>query len=272
MARTAERGPVIDRLRAVNPRLAIAYSDTMHRFRWRRAPVARITRAFVRHHGLTVQAGPFAGMRYPDYAVGRGELVVAQLLGAYEHELQPAIEEVKAGGFDTIVDIGASDGYYAAGLAWALPDSTVHAYEMNPFPARVCRALAEENGVADRIHLRGECTRADLERMPARRAFVLSDCEGAEEELMDPAAVPLLRESMLIVELHEFAAPGIEETVRRRFEPTHEIEVLHTRCRWIADWPKLLEVPGVGYMDREVGLSEFRPQPMKWAVMRPKSA
>jgi hypothetical protein len=89
---------------------------------------------------------------------------------------------------------------------------------------------------------------------------------------MDPEAVPMLRQSMLIVELHEFAAPRIEDTMRRRFETSHEIEVLDTRCRWTADWPKLHEVPGVGYMDRELGLSEFRPQPMKWAVMRPKSA
>jgi hypothetical protein len=270
--RESERGPVIDRLRAVSPRLAVAYSETMHRFRWRRAPVARITRAFVRHHGLTVQDGPFAGMRFPDYAVGKGEFLVPQLLGAYEHELRPAIADVVEGGYQTIVDIGASDGYYAVGLARALPGSTVHAFEQNPFPARVCRALARENGVDERVLLHGKCTVEELRGLPAGRAFVLSDCEGAEAELMDPEAVPMLRQSMLIVELHEFAAPRIEDTMRRRFETSHEIEVLDTRCRWTADWPKLHEVPGVGHMDRELGLSEFRPQPMKWAVMRPKSA
>jgi hypothetical protein len=270
--RESERGPVIDRLRAVSPRLAVAYSETMHRLRWRRAPVARITRAFVRRHGRTVQAGPFAGMRFPAYAVGKAEFLVPQLLGAYEHELRAAIAEVVAGGYETIVDIGASDGYYAVGLAKALPGSTVHAFEQNPFPARVCRALARENGVAERVQLHGKCTIDELRRLPARRAFVLSDCEGAEADLMDPEAVPMLRETMLIVELHEFAAPGIEGTIRRRFEATHEIELIDTRCRWTADWPKLHEVPGVGYMDREIGLSEFRPQPMKWAVMRPGSA
>jgi predicted O-methyltransferase YrrM len=252
-------------------RAKIAYADTRHRLRWRRAAVARITRRFVSHHGLTVQAGPFAGMRFPDFAVGRGELVVPQLLGAYELELRPAIESVIQAAPATVVDIGASDGYYAVGLARACPAGTVYAYEMNFFPARVCRALAEHNGVADRVLLRGECKVEDLQQLaPAGATFVLSDCEGAERELMDPEAVPWLRESMLVVELHDFAAPGIEETIRARFEPSHDIEVVRSRRRYVADWPALAEVPKVDYMDRELGVSEFRPVPIAWAVMSPR--
>jgi len=103
----------------------------------------------VRTHGLTVLSGPFAGMRYPPFAVERGELIVAQLLGAYEMELHDAVRDVIARRPQQVVDIGASDGYYAAGFARALPEAVVHAYEMNPFPARVCAALARENGVPE---------------------------------------------------------------------------------------------------------------------------
>ena len=183
-------------LRAAVPgRVKAAHADAMHRLRWRRSPVARITRAYVRHHGLTVRAGPFAGMVYPEFAVGRGELVVAQLLGAYERELQPAIERVVAAAPEQIVDVGASDGYYAVGLALRCPRSSVHAFELNPFPAEVCRRLAEVNGVAGRVQLRGECRREDLAALEDRPSFVLSDCEGGEDVLMDPDAVPLLRRS-----------------------------------------------------------------------------
>jgi hypothetical protein len=254
----------------VDPRVKAAIVDAVHRTRWWRFPVRRVTRGFVRHHGLVVQRGPFAGMRYPTFAVGRGELVVPQLLGAYEAELQPFVEEVVAGGFEQIVDIGGSDGYYAVGFARACPDAEVRVYEMNPFPARVCLALARENGVA--IDLRGECTVAELQALPKRRTFVLCDCEGAEAVLMDPEQVPLLRECTAIVELHDFAAPGIEDTIRERFSATHDIEVVPTAPRYPADYPALSDVPGLNFMDRHLGVAEFRPVPMSWALLRPRAA
>ena len=258
--------------RRIDPRLKHAYADRTHMLRWRRSPVARITTRFVGHYGLTVQQGPFAGMRYPQYAVGRGELVVPQLLGSYERELHPALERVVARGYEQVVDIGASDGYYAVGLAKQMPGATVQAFEMNDFPARVCRALAAENGVADRIELHGLADLEALRALPERGSFVLCDCEGCEDELMDPGAVPLLRQSDLIVELHEFAVPGIQATIERRFGPTHEIEIVQTDKRYIGEFPKLMDLPGVDYVDRELGVSEFRPLPMKWAVLTRKAA
>jgi predicted O-methyltransferase YrrM len=262
--------PLRERQSALD-RAKIAYADARHRLQWRRVPVARITRRFVSRHGLTVQAGPFAGMEFPRFAVGRGEFVVPQLLGAYELELRPAIESVIQARPATIVDIGASDGYYAVGLALACPASTVHAYEMNFFPARVCRRLAEHNGVADRIVMRGECRVEDLQALaPGGSTFVLSDCEGAEQDLMDPDAVPWLRTSRLIVELHDFAAPGVEDTIRARFEPSHAVEVIRSQRRYVSEWPALTEIPKLGYMDREVGVNEFRLVPIAWAVMNPR--
>jgi predicted O-methyltransferase YrrM len=220
---------------------------------------------------LKVQAGPFAGMEFPRFAVGRGELLVPQLLGSYELELRAALESVIRAAPSTVVDIGASDGYYAVGLARACPASTVYAYEMNFFPARVCRRLAEHNGVGDRVVLRGECRVEDLQRLaPSDPTFVLSDCEGGEQALMDPEAVPWLRTSRLIVELHDFAAPGIEDTIRTRFEPSHEIEIVQSRRRYVAEHRALMEVPGVGYMDRELGVNEFRPVPIAWAILSRK--
>lgn len=256
----------------LDPRIKTAWADAVHRARWFRFPVRRVTRAFVRRYGLTVQGGPFEGMRFPEYAVGRGELVVPQLLGAYEAELQPSVEAVIAGRYEQIVDIGGSDGYYGVGFALACPESDVIVYEMNPFPARVCRALAEENGVAGRIDMRGECTVEELQALPDRRTFVLCDCEGAEAVLMDPERVPLLRSSAAIIELHDFAAPGIRQTVLDRFGPTHDIEIVETRQRHPADYPALDGVPGINYMDRHLAVAEFRPMPMSWAVLRPRGA
>jgi predicted O-methyltransferase YrrM len=251
-------------------RLKRSHADLRHRLRWRRSPIARMTRAFVAHHGLTVQAGPFAGMTYPGFAVERGELVVAQLLGSYEREIAGAIQRAVDRRFEQYIDIGASDGYYAVGFARSCPSSVVYAYEMNPFPARVCRELAIANAVEGRLHLRGECRVEDLAALPERPSFVLCDTEGAEASLMDPDAVPLLRSATLIVELHAFAVPDIEQTVSERFARTHHIDVMRTQPRYTGEFPALMEVPGVSYLDRQLAVAEFRPYPMAWAVMEPR--
>jgi hypothetical protein len=251
-------------------RLKRGYADLRHLSAWRRLPVARVTRAYIAANGLVVQAGPFAGMRYPRYAVGRAELLVPKLLGAYEQELHGELQAVPAARFDTIVDIGASDGYYAVGFALKGPDSRVVAYEMNPFPARVCRALAVENGVAARVDLRGECRPQDLLELPQGSLFVLCDAEGAERELMDPERAPRLRDASAIVELHEFASPGVTEEISRRFAGTHDVRILHSGSRYIADYPALMSVPDVGYMDREMAVSEFRHSRISWAVLTPR--
>jgi hypothetical protein len=259
-------------LRSLIPRrLKVAHADLVHRWRWQRSPIARITRAFVAHHGLAVQAGPFAGMTYPRFAVERGELVVAQLLGSYEREIAPAIQRAVDRRFEQYVDIGASDGYYAVGFARSVPSSTVYAYEMNPFPARLCRRLAAANGADRPLELLGECRLEDLRALPDRPSFVLCDAEGAEACLMDPAAVPLLRSASLVVELHAFAVPEVEQLIMERFSATHTIEIVRTQPRYIGEFPALMEVPGVTYIDRQLAVAEFRPHPMAWAVMEPRS-
>jgi hypothetical protein len=255
--------------RAPEP-LKAAHADLVHRVRWRRSHIARVTRAYVRAHGRQVQNGPFAGMAFPAFAVERGVFVVAQLLGAYERELHPALRDVVADAPDVVVDIGASDGYYAVGLARALPAARVLAYEMSPFPARVCRALAAENGVGDRVDVRGECRVEDLARLPAGRLFVLCDAEGAEDRLMDPDAAPALRDARLVVEVHEFAAAGVGDRLRARFASSHEIEAVRSTWHHTGDYPLLEAVPGIDYMDRELAVSEFRHSPISWLVMTPR--
>jgi hypothetical protein len=259
------------RLRSrIPPRVKHLHADLTHLGRWRRLPVARPTRRFVRHHGLRVQAGPFAGMAYPRSAVGRAEQLVAKLLGAYESELHGAIERLAGEDWDQIADIGAADGYYAVGLALRCPRAEVIAWEMNPLPARVCGELARANGVGDRVDVRGECRLEDLQGLSGGRTLVFSDCEGAEDQLLDPERVPALRSSALVVELHESLAPGVEARVHERFAPTHDIETLTVERRFAGQHAALADVDGLDHMDQELLLTEFRMLPVSWAVMTPR--
>src|SRR5271166_5203781 len=71
----------------------------------------------------TVQAGPFRGMRYIDQS--HSSSLIPKWLGLYERELHDCIEEAIASPFQTVLDIGAAEGYYAVGLALRMHDARV---------------------------------------------------------------------------------------------------------------------------------------------------
>ena len=108
----------------------------------------------------TVMAGPFSGMRYIESSIGSA--LIPKLLGIYERELAPCIEEICRNRPELVVDLGAAEGYYAVGLARRLPDSRIIAFELEELGRRDLLRLAQLNGVADRVEIRGTCAPADL--------------------------------------------------------------------------------------------------------------
>src|ERR1043166_3276070 len=77
--------------------------------------------------GSSVLTGPFAGM---NYIVGSGGSdYPPKLLGPYEQERWPVIEEIVRQDYRLVIDIGAGEGYYAVVLAKRLPQAGVIAFE-----------------------------------------------------------------------------------------------------------------------------------------------
>jgi hypothetical protein len=221
---------------------------------------------YARRYGLRVRRGPFAGLEYPggwERAIGD---LAAKLTAAYEYELHRAAATWIEVGFDHVIDVGCAEGYYAVGFALKMPSTTVHAFDIDPAQRERCDVLASLNGVADRVQIAGELTPADLGRFPEHGVALLSDCEGAERMLLDPARAPRLRGWPLLVELHDFIDPTITETICARFSSTHEIELIESETR---DEEPPPELSFASRRQRTVMLSE-RPPGMRWAHMRPR--
>lgn len=216
--------------------------------------------------GYAVLHGPFAGLRYPQALALDIEAYSGKLLGTYEAELHDTVETVVQEPFTTVVNIGASDGYYAIGLALRLPGATVHAFDTNTAHHDTLRSIAAENGVEERVVIRGECGPADLEELAAG-ALVVSDCEGCELPLLDPELVPALRTARLLIECHDLIDERITSTLTSRFSPTHDLEIIPTRPRWVSDHPELSFLPLV---TQQLAIHEFREGPMHWLVGRPR--
>jgi hypothetical protein len=215
--------------------------------------------------GFTVQAGPFAGMTYPREIVHTDGLFMPKLLGCYEMECHPYIEKLCARSYDQVINIGAAEGYYSVGLARRMPAVKVIAYETEPKSRELCVKLARMNGVEDRIEQRGFCDRESLAVIlksdDNKRTLILSDCEGAELELLDPGVIGSLKRSDLLVELHDVVNPEISRTLAGRFAATHRLEKITSSTRDPSAYPALNELKAE---DREFLLSEHRKDPMDW--------
>lgn len=156
-----------------------------------------------------VLAGPFRGMQYVPRA--HGSEWAPKLLGTYECEIAPAIEEALTRKPRLFVNIGGGEGYYAVGLALRSPGVETVCFESSRRGRSMIRRLADHNDVVDRLRVFGTCNREALAATLSHgsRVFVLCDVEGAEWELLDPVAIPSLREADVLVELHEFRRPGV---------------------------------------------------------------
>ncbi len=225
--------------------------------------------ALVRQHGWVVQSGPFAGMVLPDRASrGDGDRL-PKLLGCYEAELHPVIEDIVSAAPDLIVNVGAAEGYYAVGMARLLPGVFVHAFDTDARSQDICREAAGLNDVSSRISVAGHCTPDLLQAIVprGRTPVVICDCEGNERDLIDPRRVPALRTAILLVECHDFIDPSITQTLADRLSGTHTLEGVREGGRDPNAFPFL---QGLDSLDRWLAVCEYRPTMMHWLVARPK--
>jgi hypothetical protein len=219
-----------------------------------------------------VHSGPFAGMRWISSAPDCARIHIPKLLGIYERELNPYIDQACALNFSRIVDVGAAEGYYAVGMALRNPQARVIAFEMAAKERSTLTETTRFNDVVDRIEIRGKCEPGDLEcvLVDATRPFVICDVEGYEAVLLDPVTVPSLRRTFVLVESHEFIERGISKEIRERFAATHEITHIGQQERTIADFPFqtfYTRCLPARYLLWAVG--ESRPEQMSWFWMEP---
>ncbi len=202
--------------------------------------------------------------------VAHGSQLLPKLLGTYEEELNPFLEDLIAAAPDLVVDVGSAEGYYAVGMALALPAARVIAYDINPDANSQLMSNAARNKVAHRIETPGPCTPAILEAVlsGAKSPAVISDCEGYEFDLLDPALVPSLKNCRMIVEIHPDESTRILESFLSKFRATHTIQKVSSRTRNLSDWPTALGHYRLSDAEREVALRE-RSFAQDWIVLEP---
>lgn len=214
--------------------------------------------------GGVVVGGPFEGLRYVDSAMG--STLGPKLLGTYERELTPTIERIVARKYQTVINIGAGEGYYAVGLASRMESARVICFEALEKNRPQIRTLAKRNGVSDRVEIRGFCTAEALAEVLVnlQDVLIICDVEGAELDILKPDVAPALCQADILIEMHDLTQKGISPEIRRRFISSHGIDEIWTEPRTNRDWPSQVSIDPTR---RAACLDEGRGGQMSWFWM-----
>jgi hypothetical protein len=188
--------------------------------------------------GDTVTAGPFTGLVLPPESYCSPPL--PKRAGTYEKELLPWIDRILRGCPSLVVDVGAAEGYYAVGFARILPQARIVAFEADAHARELLGRCIALNQPAGSIEVRGWCDARAIQNVIENAASpcILIDAEGAEAEILNLEDAPGLAKARILVELHDFAAPGIRRSLEKRFAATHKIEATPVMPRSVNDYPK----------------------------------
>lgn len=222
------------------------------------------TRKMVEKYGLNVLHGPFQGMLYPQRSlVSRHG--TPKLLGSYERELHPVIMEAIANAeqYDNFIDIGCAEGYYAVGLAIAT-GKFVDAFDPEPRERGYCHEMAKLNRVEERILLHKWCDAEYLRGLDGTRSFILSDCEGYEDQLFVASSIAALKRCDLLIELHDVGGKDMHDELSTRFTATHEIQTISARTPHPGEYEELKSLGS----DAAKAISEYRNPEQKWLYLK----
>ena len=215
--------------------------------------------------------GPFKGMKYPSIDIT--ELTLApKISGSYEGHLSPVINEMIGTPYDNIIDVGCAEGYYAVGFAKRIPQSTVHCYDVNESDLEFCKKMADLNDVSNLTYNKF-CSPGTLINFNyGKRSLIFCDCEGYELELFTPKVVTALKNTDVLVELHDVINPIISETLLTRFSSTHDVRIINNSN---VDYTKLEGLDNITPGERAFAVYEHRGGLyqnifMEWAFFTPK--
>jgi len=217
-----------------------------------------------------VQQGPFRGMTISEVTSWYGGDVVQKLIGSYERELWDWVEEAIGNAPNRVINVGCSEGYYAVGMGMRLPTATIHAIDIDPAAMKACEATARANRAEGNLRLELGWTSGSIRnvlRQPGK-SLLFVDCEGCEAALFDTLESDAYRAAEIIVECHDFAVPGISETLLAKLGKSHDARIIGTGPRNAQEFPSLANLsPDL----IDTALTERRPGHMNWIYAKPKA-
>lgn len=216
----------------------------------------------------TVIRGPFSGLKLPETGAWSDADVLSKIIGSYEAEIFPFLESEISRNPNVVVNIGASEGYYAIGMKRRLPNSDVYTYDIDIKSFSALDYCKKINGV-DITRLERFDYNDPLSGISTSnkiKPLFIFDCEGFERNIIN-FPKNILSISGFIIELHDIFVPNISKSLMEYLSDSHVVTVVTQRGRCLEDYPELAGVRGpIG----PLLLDEFRGDTMQWLYAVPK--
>lgn len=217
--------------------------------------------------GGKVISGPFKDtVITPYYIWGDGD-TAGKLLGIYEDELHPFVEIGISQNPDLVINVGAAEGFYAVGLKKKINCYTI-AVDIEPKSFDYIKINASANNVTIdelKTHISLEEYNDILGKF--NKPWLVLDCEGYENSILDPIAIPNLKKTIILVETHDCYINNLTEDLEKRMSKTHDV----TRIQQGVKNPFNIEF--LNYLhetDKWALVDEGRGQTGTWLWMTPK--
>ena len=218
-----------------------------------------------------VQSGIFKNLRYPKI-YSYGSVIFPKLIGIYEKQLHKPINEFKKNSYDTVINIGAAEGYYAVGMALNFPQSKVVAIDKSIEALNFLKEMSIINHTQDRVKIINGDAKIFLEEIDPNQSYlVICDCEGCEHDIFSKKNIENLKKSDLIIEMHysEEYLIFIEEknSFLERFKKYHDYEIVKHQNTRLED---LKDLENITIKHAIKITNEVRAENAEWIIFKSK--
>ena len=224
------------------------------------SPLPVIRRYLRRKLGTEVFSGPYRGMKWQE--LNGITCFETKLLGIYEKELYPILENLSCLNIQSLTILGSAEGYHAIGLAKILQLKPV-CFESDPVASTNLKQLAKLNNVS--IEPKGTFN-ASTEWLPAT-GLILIDIEGSENDILTPDRLSQWKQHYILVEVH---AQTIKETLQERTKSLFTSQFIACQERTIYDYPFVIPLKTVLKRWWRVPVQEWRSDSIGWLWLTPK--
>lgn len=222
-------------------------------------------------YGNRVAFGPFAGMLLNDSVWWSREDQITQTLGVYESHIVDQLCELSNRGFKKFIDVGAADGYFCNGCAYAGLFDLVVAFEISESGRASIKKNAIINKCDDRITIRGKASAESLidEVNGVASAVILIDIEGDEFSLLTEALLEKLSKHSLICELHPWKIINGQDYEADLIKMANKYFNVKIIKREIYN-PNAFEIfDNLNDEERLIAFGESRKYNQKWLILEP---
>lgn len=197
----------------------------------------------------------------------------SKFLGLYEKEVQDEIINIqknKKNKKKYFVNLGAGEGYHLIGLLSKKLFSFGVAYEIDPIAKKILKENLVKNKLSNKASLLNKADENFLEnsfpkKLKLKDCFFLIDIEGDEFKLLNKYNLNKLKESVLIIELHDFYFSP--KKLISELNKIFKTKIITTKNR---DLSNFKEIEDLHDTEKWLLVNEGRPKKMQWIVCTQK--